>query len=136
VRRMRLEQVDPQKKFLGAGCWCYAEPGDGFVDDLRSRALVHEAAVGSARHPVAVDVEAAVQPELMIERKRGDERGRPEPGGVKRRRERRHGIGHAKAVVARAVSGWVAAREQRRVRGERDRCGGVRALEERATARE
>src|SRR5438445_361238 len=85
---MRLEQVDPQKKFLGAGCWvlgagcwspvagcwvlvagcwCYAEPGDGFVDDLRCRALVHQAAGGSAAHPHACDVEAAVQHELLIE---------------------------------------------------------------------
>ena len=61
---------------------------------------------------IAVDVEAAVQTELVIEGKGGDERRGPESARVQNRRERRHVGGNLQAVVARAVAGRIAAGQE------------------------
>ena len=119
----------------GASCSCRSHAIASF-DDVRRGALVGEASVGSARQVVAVDVEPAVQAELVIEGKRGDEGGRPEAAGSQLGGQRRHGRRDAHAVVARAVAWRVAAREQRGVRRKRDRRGRVGALEQRTAGRQ
>ncbi len=91
------------------------EPRDRFVDDLGAWAFVGKAAVRGARKAIAVDVEAAVETELMIEREGGDEGAGPEAARVQFGRERRHARRHVHAVVAGAVAGRVAAAHQRRV---------------------
>ena len=144
VGRVRLEQVDPEKERPGGRSgsvgWetrgVEAKPRDGVIDHLRCGPLVGRAAVGLVAQAIAVDVEAAIQTELMIERERGDEGGRAEAARTKLGGERGHGGRDADAVVARAVAGRIPAGQDRRVRRQRDRCGGVRAVEHHALAGE
>ena len=85
VRRVRLEEVDPQEEVADwRDCWyCALESGSQAIASLTTSAAgrsLARLAVGAARQAIAVDVEAAVQAELMIERKRRDERrGRESP---------------------------------------------------------
>ena len=72
VWRVRLEQVNPGEEPLLA---MMLEPVGRFVDDDASRPFVRGAAVLPTRHAIAVGLEASVQSEPPIERKRGDERG-------------------------------------------------------------
>ena len=72
----------------------------------------------------------------MIEREGGDEGGRAEAARSKLGGERGHGGRDADAVVARAVAGRILPGQDRRVRRQRDRRGGVRAVEHHACAGE
>src|SRR5437763_1852349 len=89
-----------------------------------------------AAQSIAVDVESAIEAELVIERERGHERGGPEAARVQPGRERRNGLRDADPVVARAVARRIAAGQDRGVRRQRNGGRGVRAIEDRAAARE
>ena len=70
---MRLEQVDPEEQARRPAA-VVREQRQRFVDDRLARSFVARTAVGAARQRIAVDVEAAIQSEASIERKRRDER--------------------------------------------------------------
>src|SRR5260221_7068906 len=89
------------------------QPRTGFIDYLRSWTFVRRLAVGRAAEAIAVDVEPAIEAELVIERERRDERGGLESSCVQLGRERRHICGEVHAVVARAVAGRITAGQKR-----------------------
>ena len=133
VGRVRLEQMDPDEP---ARVPMLPDPGERLVHHDPSGAIVGEAAVAIARHPVAIGLESPDQSEAAIEWKRRDEPRRGEPRVGERLRQRRHRRIDADAVGAGAVSGRVASGHQARVRGQGDRRGCVGAIEAHAVGGE
>ena len=88
-------------------------------------------------YAVVVHVEAASEAVPPIQHERADERTRAVSTIVQHGRERWNRRGQRKvAVVADAVREWIGAGQQARVRGQRNRRGRDRTLEQHALARE
>ena len=126
VRRMRLEEMYPQKEGLASG----AHPALGAVECLA------RAAFGCAAHLVVVGIETAIQAVAAIEHDGADERtsriaARLQPCRVGCRfRSQRENL-----VVANAVRRGVGSGEQRRVGRQRHRRDGHRRVESDGLAR-
>jgi hypothetical protein len=133
IRRVRLEQVDPQKESFRA---MPVEPCNGVVNHDAAGPLVEDVAVGVTRHAIAVRLKALDQSEPAIERKRTHETGRRESFARQSLTERGYFQIEPHPVVAGAVAGGIAPRHQAGVRRQRDRGGREGLRESGAAARE
>ena len=126
VRRVRVVQMHPCEERLPAAL---LQPGKRAIDGgvAAPLCLEHVCFVRRvARNLVVVQIEAATQPESMIEHERADERAGAISAAIQNRRKviaiRRKRV---RPVVANAVMQWQHSREQRAVRGKRERNGRV-----------
>ena len=111
-------------------------PRERFVHDRLAGPLIRQVAARVAGHRVAVGLESLDQTEASIERKRGDESARREPGARERFRQRGRRQIDPHPIVPGAVSGRIATGHQAGVRGQGDWCGRVRAIVADASLRE
>ena len=132
VRSVRFEHVHPEQEPLGR---VRLHPCNGLGRDGLARPLVEHATVGTTRHTVAVDVEAARKSEAGVEGKGADERARREAPSVEDGGQRRDRP-HRDPVVSRAVPRWVQSGQEARVGGQCNGCGGKRAIEAHAPLRD
>ena len=124
VRRVGIEDVHPLEERRAWLALLVGEPRARERHDGRRRALGHDELGRLARlaEPVVVDVEAGVQPEARVQRKRADEGARRVAGLLEQRGDRRRARGEpVAAVLAHAVLVRVFARQDAGVRGQRER---------------
>ena len=119
VRRVRLEQMHPEKERLAGTREPRRRPGDG----------VGAGALGTV-DLIVVFVEPARQSVALAEHDRADERARRIPGRLQHLRVGRDALREREEmVVAHAVRGRKQPREERRVRRQRERRHGDRLRE-------
>ena len=135
VRRVRLVEVDERE----------ARPADrgqparglGHRDGAGTLRHLEAAAPLAARHAGVPALEAAREPEALVEHERAHEAAAAMAARLQQRGERRRVLGNAEAVVvADAVLEGMAAGEHVHVRGQRDDVVGVRRVEAHARARQ
>ena len=130
IRKMRLVEVHPHKPRRRPALLLH--PRERCRNGVGAAAL-RDAKRGvrlGLRKPIVVAVESARQAESRVKRKRADERGGAVPACLEQRRQRRHvGREPEPCVLADAVAERIDARENVRMRWQRDDGGGVRGGE-------